>query len=95
MAPTEEAIRGHIPSYGFADGKVTYRAFTCTSHAPRPTHGVLTLRMYVPDVMQVIHDARFRLATALREAGVHRSEAAMRAVQSFHPRPHLAIHGLL
>jgi hypothetical protein len=26
VAPTEEAIRGHIPSYGFADGKVTYPA---------------------------------------------------------------------
>ena len=44
---------------------------------------------------KVIRDARFRLATALREAGVHQSEAAKYAIQRAHPRPHLAIHGIL
>lgn len=43
----------------------------------------------------IIRDARFRLAEALRYAGVHHSEAAKAAVRSNMPRPHLQIHGLL
>ena len=43
----------------------------------------------------IISDARFRLASALRAAGVQYSEAAYRAVQQFNPRPHLAIHGII
>ena len=43
----------------------------------------------------VIRDSRFRLATALREAGIHGSEAAKLVVQQFCPRPHLAIHGII
>jgi len=44
---------------------------------------------------KIVSDARLRLAFALREAGLHHSEAARSAVASFHPRPHLAIHGIL
>jgi hypothetical protein len=44
---------------------------------------------------RVIQDARFRLAEALNRAGVSHSSAARDIVQQFHPRPHLAIHGLL
>jgi hypothetical protein len=44
---------------------------------------------------QVIGNARFRLATALREAGLANSHAAKAAVQQYFPRPHLAIHGAL
>lgn len=44
---------------------------------------------------RVIGDARFRLAAALRQAGVQGTDAARQIVASFHPRPHLAIHGIL
>ena len=43
----------------------------------------------------VVKDARFKLISALRSAGVQNSEHAMRAIASINPRPHLAIHGLL
>jgi hypothetical protein len=43
---------------------------------------------------KIIGDARFRLAEALREAGVASSKMAQHAVQAFCPRPHLAIHGI-
>lgn len=56
-------------------------------------------RGYIPmngfDDNTYMHDSRHRLAMALREAGVHRSEAARVAVQQANPRPHLAIHGIL
>jgi hypothetical protein len=60
----EEATRGHIPLYGFAD-------------------------------QRIIRDTRFRLAEALRSAGLAQSSAARDLVQRMNPRPHLAIHGLL
>jgi len=44
---------------------------------------------------QIIGDARFRLATALREAGVASSKAAAIAVHEYFPRPHLAMHGIM
>jgi hypothetical protein len=44
---------------------------------------------------KVIQDSRFRLAEALRNLGLAHSEAAKVAVQSFIPRPQLAIHGIL
>lgn len=43
----------------------------------------------------VISDSRFRLAAALRAAGIHQSQAAQAAVKQFFPRPHLAIHGIV
>lgn len=43
----------------------------------------------------IIKDTRFRLAEALRRAGVMQSDAARQAVAAFHPRPHLAIHGIV
>lgn len=45
--------------------------------------------------VKVIRDARHRLATALRAAGLQHSDAAKEAVARFHPRPHLAIHASL
>ena len=44
---------------------------------------------------KVIKDARFRLAAALRSAGVINTVAARTAIAQFHPQPHLAIHGIL
>jgi len=44
---------------------------------------------------KVISDARFRLATALRQAGVQHTDAAKHAVAAMHPRPQLSIHGIL
>ena len=44
---------------------------------------------------KVIQDSRFRLAEALRRCGVAGSEAARAVVAQFHPRPQLAIHGLI
>lgn len=44
---------------------------------------------------RIVKDVRFRLAEALRKCGVHNSQAAKDAVARFHPRPQLAIHGLL
>lgn len=44
---------------------------------------------------KVITDSRFRLAAALRSAGIQHSEAARVAVANFCPRPQLAIHGIL
>ena len=142
-APTEVAVRGHIPSYGFADGKVrlsetlssppssplcspcvapiswrvtdvqeaylspyvahvsnppiaaelttahkTMRKTYCLIRLDAATFSYVHARQPPPPgplphlpSTQVISDARFRLAAALREAGVQHSEAAMRAVQ--------------
>jgi len=44
---------------------------------------------------KIITDARFRLAEALRDANVIQSKAARPVIAQFHPRPHLAIHGIL
>jgi hypothetical protein len=44
---------------------------------------------------KIVRDARFRLAEALREAGIAQSRVAAEVVQQFHQRPHLAIHGVL
>lgn len=44
---------------------------------------------------KIIRDARFRLAEALRSVGLQNSRAAQEAVNKFHPRPHLAIHGII
>ena len=43
---------------------------------------------------KVIRDTRFRIMEALRMAGLQQSQAAREVVAQFHPRPHLAIHGL-
>eukprot|EP01038_Epipyxis_sp_PR26KG_P006977 gene6977-9537_t len=44
---------------------------------------------------KVIKDSRFRLASALRSAGVHNSDAARQVVAQIFSRPHLAIHGIV
>ena len=44
---------------------------------------------------KVMKDARVRLAMALRDAGVQNSQYAAQVVREFHPRPQLAIHGIL
>ena len=44
---------------------------------------------------KIVRDTRFRLAEALREAGIAQSRVAAEVVQRFNPRPHLAIHGIL
>lgn len=44
---------------------------------------------------KIVRDTRFRLAEALRAAGVAQSKVAQQVVQQFNPRPHLAIHGVL
>lgn len=43
----------------------------------------------------IVKDARFKLISALRNAGIQNSEHAINAVAKINPRPHLAIHGLL
>lgn len=43
----------------------------------------------------VVKDTRFKLISALRNAGVAHSEHARLAVARINPQPHLAIHGLL
>mmetsp|Transcript_1565 Transcript_1565/g.2187 ORF Transcript_1565/g.2187 Transcript_1565/m.2187 type:complete len:658 (+) Transcript_1565:66-2039(+) len=44
---------------------------------------------------KTISDSRFRLVSALREAGLQQSAAAQQAVQRLFPRPQLAIHGII
>ena len=56
------------------------------------TRGHLPLNGFTDQT--IIRDARFRLATALRNAGVMHSSAARDAIARFHPQPHLAIHGI-
>jgi hypothetical protein len=58
-----------------------------------PGRGYLPLNGFADN--RVLRDARVRLAMALREAGVSHTVAAKEVVQHFHPRPQLAIHGLL
>ena len=58
-----------------------------------PGRGYLPLNGFAD--IRVLRDARVRLAMALREAGVSHTIAAKEVVQQFHPRPQLAIHGLL
>ncbi len=57
------------------------------------TRGHLPLNGFTDQ--KVIRDTRFRLAEAFRLAGIANSTAAKEMVQRFHPRPHLAIHGIL
>ena len=44
---------------------------------------------------KIVSDIRFKLVSALREAGVHNTPHAQHIIQQYHPRPHLAIHGIL
>jgi hypothetical protein len=44
---------------------------------------------------RVIRDTRFRITEALRMAGLQHSQAAKEIIQQYHPRPHLAIHGII
>lgn len=44
---------------------------------------------------KIIRDARFRLAEALRGAGIAQSKVAADVVREFHPRPQLAIMGII
>ncbi len=44
---------------------------------------------------KIIRDTRFRIMEALRMAGLQNTQAAKDVVQQYHPRPHLAIHGIL
>jgi hypothetical protein len=44
---------------------------------------------------KIIRDARFRLAEALRGAGIAQSKVAAEVVKEYHPRPQLAIMGIL
>lgn len=44
---------------------------------------------------KVVRDTRFRIMEALRMAGLQHTQAAKDIVQQYHPRPHLAIHGIL
>lgn len=46
---------------------------------------------------KIVADARFRLAAALRSAapGLIHTGPARLAIAQFHPRPHLAVHGIL
>lgn len=44
---------------------------------------------------EIIKDSRFKLITALRNAGVVQSEYARAAIAKINPMPHLAIHGIL
>lgn len=52
-----------------------------------PTYGLLDER--------IIRDVRFRLGVALREANLHTTAAGRDMVLRAHPRPQLAIHGIL
>lgn len=55
-------------------------------HRPAtPTRGHIAMRGFADKAL--FKDARFRLGLALREAGVHQSEAARRAIAALHPRP--------
>ena len=63
-------------------------------HASAPL-GRGHLPMHGFDANTYLSDTRFRLATALRAAGLQNSEAARVAVAKFNPRPHLAIHGIV
>lgn len=53
------------------------------------------LQMYGFHDKKIISDTRLRIANALREHGLIHSEAAKQVIAAYHPRPHLAIHGLL
>jgi hypothetical protein len=57
------------------------------SRGHMPMHGFADQR--------IIRDSRLRLATALRAAGLIHSQAARAAIARFHPKPQLAIHGIL
>jgi hypothetical protein len=50
-----------------------------------PVRGYMPLNGFTE--RQVFSDARARIAFALREAGVHQSEAAKQLVQNLHARP--------
>ena len=71
-----------------------YKAQLYVEHAPA-ARGFALLTGFTDQ--KIISDARFRLATALRDGGARliQSDAARGAIASFHPRPHLAIHGVL
>ena len=62
-------------------------------HAPNYSRGYMPMNGFANQ--EIIRDARHRLATALRAAGVQHSEAARHAVAQFFPRPHLAVHASL
>jgi len=72
---------------------VTVAVKTQEYHAPNYTRGYMPMNGFANQ--EIIRDARHRLATALRAAGVQHTQAARDIVARFHPRPHLAVHGAL
>lgn len=64
------------------------------SHKLHQSRHVLLKRLS-QQTTQVIKDSRFKLASALRAAGLHQSKAAQEAVNRVFVRPQLAIHGLI
>lgn len=84
---SEAQTRGHLPLHGFDNIQVpitlSHILYFCYS-----THLVALL---VPTKYQVMQDSRFRLALALREAGVIQSSYAKSIIQALHPRPQAPI----
>jgi hypothetical protein len=71
---------------------------TAQSYIPRDENDELT-RGHLPlngfTDHRVIRDTRFRLVEALRMANLMNTQAAAEVIQRYHPRPHLAIHGII
>jgi hypothetical protein len=83
----EEQLRGHLPLNGFADAHV--RA-TSLARKWNEQRAELT-RLCCCCMLQVMQDSRFRLALALREAGVIQSNYAKSIIEALHPRPQAPI----
>lgn len=78
--------------------RLDHATVSSQAHSFMPTEDELT-RGHMPlngfTDQRVIRDTRFRIVEALRMAGLAHTQAARDVVQQLHPRPHLAIHGII
>jgi hypothetical protein len=96
QAPYWDAIKDIESRYTHAT--ISSLAQEYTPENFEATHDLQKERGHVPLLgfsdVKIIRDTRFRLVEALRMAGVQHSQAAKEVVARYHPRPHLAIHGI-
>ena len=94
-------IESRLDHITFAVKQHEYKAYAPSSASEMIGRGVDSnaLGVFQPlhgfDDTKIVSDIRFRLVSALREAGVHNTEHGRQVIQQYHPRPQLAIHGIL
>jgi hypothetical protein len=93
QAPYWSSIQNIESRFDHATTSSTAQSYIPRDEVDELTRGHLPLNGFTDH--RVIRDTRFRLVEALRMANLMNTQAAAEIVQRYHPRPHLAIHGII